>query len=63
MARAALRLGVRDLAGLSGVSAMTITRFENDQSRGYADTLEKLRHALEDAGVRFTETGVDLPTG
>ena len=53
MARAALRLGVRDLAALAKVSAMTITRFENGLSGGQGATLAKLRAALEGAGVAF----------
>lgn len=53
MARAALQLGVRDLAAVSGVSAMTITRFENGHSGGQAETLRKLQAALEAAGVEF----------
>lgn len=53
MARAALRLGVRELADLSGVSTMTISRFENGQSGGQAETLRKLQSALEVAGVDF----------
>jgi transcriptional regulator with XRE-family HTH domain len=58
MARAALQLGVRDLAKLANVSAMTITRFENEQSGGQAETLRKLQSALEAAGVVFiTENG------
>jgi transcriptional regulator with XRE-family HTH domain len=58
MARAALQLGVRDLAKLANVSAMTITRFENEQSGGQAETLRKLQSAFETAGVVFiTENG------
>jgi transcriptional regulator with XRE-family HTH domain len=58
MARAALQLGVRDLAKLASVSAMTITRFENEQSGGQAETLRKLQSAFETAGVVFiTENG------
>jgi len=53
MARAALHIGVRDLAKLADVSAMTITRFENRNSGGYASTLDKLQRALEAAGVEF----------
>jgi transcriptional regulator with XRE-family HTH domain len=53
MARAALRLGVRDLAKLADVSAMTISRFENGGSSGHGSTLIKLRDALEAAGVAF----------
>ncbi|MBF5094027.1 transcriptional regulator [Azospirillum sp. INR13] len=53
MARAALQIGVRDLAESSGVSAMTITRFETGKTKGYAETLEKLQRALEAAGVEF----------
>ena len=53
MARAALRLGVRELAEASGVSTMTISRFENGQSGGQAETLRKLKAAFEAAGVEF----------
>lgn len=55
MARAALEIGVRELAAMAGVSAMTVTRFENGKSAGYADTLQKLRSALEAAGVIFID--------
>lgn len=53
MARAALRLGVRELAALAGVAAMTVTRLENNQSGGLAKTLRKVQQALETAGVEF----------
>jgi transcriptional regulator with XRE-family HTH domain len=55
MARAALQIGVRDLAKASDVSAMTITRFETGKSGGQAETLRKLQRALEGAGVVFVE--------
>lgn len=64
MARAALRIGVRDLAAKSGVSAMTITRFENEASGGQSETLRKIQSALEEMGVEFTNgdgSGVRLP--
>jgi transcriptional regulator with XRE-family HTH domain len=61
MARAALEIGVRDLAKLAGVSAMTVTRFENGHSEGYPATLEKLRRALESAGVIFVEENGEGP--
>ena len=54
MARAALQLGVRELAELAGVSAMTVTRFENERSGGHAATLRKIQLALEAKGVEFT---------
>lgn len=53
MARAALQLGVRDLASLAGVSAMTVTRFENGHSGGAPETLDAIQTALEAAGVEF----------
>ena len=65
MARAALQLGVRELSDMAGVSAMTITRFENGHSGGHANTLRKLQAALEAAGVAFTngdEPGVRMTT-
>ena len=61
MARAALAIGVRDLAGLAGVSAMTVTRFENGRSGGYPDTLQKVRDALETAGVVFVDENGEGP--
>ncbi|WP_338127301.1 XRE family transcriptional regulator [Thalassospira xiamenensis] len=32
---------------------MTITRFENSSTSGYATTLDKITRALENAGVIF----------
>lgn len=55
MARAALQLGVRDLAKLAGVSAMTVTRFENGHSSGSVETIAAIRAALEAAGVEFID--------
>ncbi len=50
MARAALQIGVRELAEMAEVSPMTITRFENRHSGGHAATLRKLQAALEARG-------------
>lgn len=53
MARAALQIGVRELADLADVSAMTVTRFETGKSGGHAETLRKIQAALEKAGVEI----------
>ncbi len=63
MARAALRLKVEDLAERTGLSRMTITRFESGQGRSNRATVLAMRQALEAAGVEFTdgdEPGVRL---
>jgi DNA-binding XRE family transcriptional regulator len=52
MARAALSLGVRDLAVLAKVSPTTITRLERGEG-AYPRTLAAIRTALEAAGVEF----------
>jgi DNA-binding XRE family transcriptional regulator len=52
MARAALKLGVRDLAAWAKVSPATVTRIEADQPAN-ASTLAAIRAALEAAGVEF----------
>ena len=53
MARAALGLGVRELAAAAKVSIDTVARFERgDQLK--ERTVEALQHALEAAGVEFT---------
>lgn len=54
MARAALELGVRDLADLAGVGQATISRLERGEKlRG--STVDLIRAALENAGVIFIE--------
>lgn len=56
MARAALDLGVRELAELAGVSPDTVSRFERGELiRG--KTVELLQAALEARGMEFTNGG------
>jgi len=52
MARAALKIGVREVASLAKVSPATVTRIEQDQPAN-ASTLAAIRSALEAAGVEF----------
>jgi transcriptional regulator with XRE-family HTH domain len=52
MARAALNLGVRELADAAGVSTNTVTRLERGETL-YLRTLAALQRALEAAGVEF----------
>jgi predicted transcriptional regulator len=53
MARAALHLGVRDLATMAKVATATVTRLEAGQPLK-PRTVEAIQHALEKAGVEFT---------
>ncbi len=53
MARAALGLGIRELAAAAKVSADTIARFERGDELKER-TIEALQHVLEAAGVEFT---------
>jgi transcriptional regulator with XRE-family HTH domain len=52
MARAALQIGVRDIAALAEVSPNTIARLERGETL-YPRTLAAIRSALETAGVEF----------
>ena len=52
MARAALGWGVRDLGKAAGVAANTVNRYENGMGTTVA-TLERIRSALERAGIVF----------
>jgi hypothetical protein len=54
MARAALRLGVRELAASAQVAVNTITRLEKGDSL-HARSVEAIRDALEAAGVEFID--------
>ena len=53
MARAALGWGVRDLAEKAGITANTISRYENGAD-ALGETLARIQRALEAAGVEFT---------
>ena len=52
MARAALQLGVRELATMARVSPTTITRLERGEGL-YPRTVDAIRAVLEAAGVEF----------
>jgi transcriptional regulator with XRE-family HTH domain len=54
MARAALKLGVRDLAEMAKVSPATIVRFEASDAGVLERTIDAIQRALEAAGVEFT---------
>ncbi len=53
MARAAVGWGVRELTKKAGVTANTVTRIENGADAKQS-TVDRLRSALEAAGVEFT---------
>lgn len=57
MARNALRLGVRNLAEIAGVSFTTINRFETEKGGLQHTSAEAIRKALEDRGIQFLENG------
>ncbi|MFD1481290.1 helix-turn-helix domain-containing protein [Paracoccus nototheniae] len=57
MARAALGLGVRELAAIAGVSFTTISRFETGKSGLQLSSADAIRRALEAQGVQFLESG------
>lgn len=56
MARAALGLGVRDLAQLAEVAPATITRLERGEEL-LPRTISAIRISLESAGVQFIAPG------
>jgi len=60
MARAALELGVRELAEAAKVSTNTITRFERGEELKER-TVEAIRAALESAGVLFIDANGNGP--
>lgn len=52
MARAALQWSVRKLAQQAGVTANTISRFENGAD-AKGETLRKIQRVFEQAGIEF----------
>lgn len=61
MARAALKIGVRDLADLAGVTTATITRFENERGGLNSVTSAKIKSSLTTAGILFIEQNGNGP--
>ena len=55
MARAALRIGMRELAERAYTSAPTVCRFENGKNVCWS-IVGSIREALEEAGVVFIGT-------
>jgi DNA-binding XRE family transcriptional regulator len=55
MARAALNLGIRDLASMVDASTSTILRFEKDRGGLQSGTMARIKIALEGRGVIFLE--------
>ena len=53
MARAALRIGLRDLAEMANVTTATLTRYENERGGMHAATRDRVKRTLESAGVEF----------
>jgi predicted transcriptional regulator len=59
-ARALLGWTQDDLAAKAEVSGPTIRIFEGEKGRTRPSTVSLLRRALEEAGVHFTERGIEL---
>lgn len=53
LARTAVGLGVRELAGKAGIAPSTVQRFESERGDMQSRTLHKVQQTLEEAGVIF----------
>jgi predicted transcriptional regulator len=53
MARAALDLGIRELATKAGISPESVTRAERGQAEVTQKTWGAIQRALEEAGIEF----------
>ena len=62
MARAALGIGVRDLAALSGITANTISRIENGADAKQS-TIASIQSALESQGIEFIPANASSTSG
>lgn len=55
MARAALQIGVRELAKTADVATATIVRFEKERGGLNTVTMNKLKATLDEAGLMFID--------
>lgn len=53
MARAALKISVRELSKMTGVADSTILRFESGKGAILTTNMKRMQEALEAAGVTF----------
>lgn len=56
-ARAAIRMGQRELAKLAGLAVTTLNAYERGDREAYGSTVVKLRVALNDLGFSFDDEG------
>ena len=63
MARAGLRISVRELAEASGVAESTILRFEGGKGGMQTGTLARIQKSLEKEGIVFLEADDRLGPG
>lgn len=54
-ARGLLNWSINDLAEEAGLSATNLRNFEKEMTRPTSETMQKLRHAFEAAGVEFID--------
>ncbi len=59
-ARAMLKMKLPDLSEAAGISVSTINSFELERRQPTKANLSAIQRALEAAGVRFTERGVEI---
>ncbi|MFT3723894.1 MAG: helix-turn-helix transcriptional regulator [Hyphomonadaceae bacterium] len=63
MARAALGLGIRELAELAECAPSTVMRFEGGKGGMHVDTLQRIQKTLEREGVVFIDADEKLGPG
>lgn len=56
-ARAAIRMGQRELAKLAGLAVTTLNAYEREDREPHESTVAKLRTALHDLGFTFDDEG------
>lgn len=56
-ARAAIRMGQRELANLAGLAVTTLNAYEREEHDAHPSTVAKLRAALDELGFTFDDEG------
>lgn len=56
-ARAAIRMGQRELAKLAGIAVTTLNGYEREDRTAHPSTVVRLRAALQELGFTFDDEG------